>query len=155
MSYKALSLQNGDDLFVLYNLPSNIVLTIYTLVWACLNSSYLHPCVLFAWNVFLLWKTAGVARAQCRRFLVMFENFNTPESTIPCNNLSFAVHRCWTAIINIQYMIHWLWSLRLLHILHNLFVCNHWMLRSLTSFYSWPVKDIRCDVLGKLASEVK
>ena len=100
-------------------------------------------------------KDRWLARAQCRRFLVMFENFNTPESTIPCNNLSFAVHRCWMAIINIQYMIHWLWSLRLLHILHNLFVCNHWMLRSLTSFYSWPVKDIRCDVLGKLASEVK
>ena len=25
----------------------------------CLNASYLNPIVLYAWNVFLLWKTAG------------------------------------------------------------------------------------------------
>ena len=37
----------------------------------CLNASYLNPCGLFAWNIFLLWKTAGVARAQCRSFLAM------------------------------------------------------------------------------------
>ena len=41
-----------------------------------LNSSYLNPCVLFAWNVFLLWKTAGVARAQFRRFLVVSKKSN-------------------------------------------------------------------------------
>ena len=69
------------------------------------------------------WKCTKQAPFTCSSS----ESLYISQGIIPCDNLSFAVHRCGTAIINIQYMIHWLWSSRLLHILHNLFVCNHWM----------------------------